>query len=140
MAKDRKFFVGQKAFIEKDGEVLILFDEKSKIDIPGGKIQEEENDLVESLKREIREETNLEIEGGDPFATWYYEFGPEFEHAGMRVFVIGYKCKYVSGDLEKSDEHTNFQFQWVDGNSYKKLNGAGKRFSALEKYFKTKTN
>ena len=68
MKNDALFCVGQKAFIEKDGKVLVLFDPVEGLDFPGGKIQEEEakdadaSSLILSLQREVREETNLEIE------------------------------------------------------------------------------
>lgn len=110
------------------------FNEEAKLDLPGGKIQEGEDDLAESLKREVKEETNLEIEVGDPFTTWYYEFGPQYEQAGKRVFTVGYRCRYVSGELKISAEHTNFQ--WVDREHYKNLDKRRKAFSAIEKFFK----
>ena len=37
--KDALFCVGQKAFIEKDGKVLVLNDPEEGLDFPGGKIQ-----------------------------------------------------------------------------------------------------
>jgi hypothetical protein len=33
--EDEVFYVGQKAFIEKDGEVLVIFDPKEGLDYPG---------------------------------------------------------------------------------------------------------
>ncbi len=42
MEKDTLFCVGQKAFIEKDGKVLVLFDPIEGLDFPGGKIKEGE--------------------------------------------------------------------------------------------------
>lgn len=133
MANDKDFFVGQKAFIEKDGQLLVLFNEESKLDLPGGKIQEGENDLVASLKREVKEETNLDIEIGQPFTTWYYDFGPQYRHVGKRVFIVGYKCKYVSGKLKLSNEHTDYR--WVDKNTYTDLDNNRKCFLAIKKNF-----
>ena len=39
MKKDALFCVGQKAFIDKNGEILILNDQIEGLDFPGGKIQ-----------------------------------------------------------------------------------------------------
>lgn len=67
MNTDALFCVGQKAFIEKDGKVLVLHDPGGRLDFPGGKIQEgeakdaEASSLIRSLQREVREETGLEI-------------------------------------------------------------------------------
>lgn len=80
MKEDALFCVGQKAFVEKDGKVLILNDPDDGLDFPGGKIQEGEaidgdaSSLFRSLQREVREETGLEIEVGNPFVVWYHEF------------------------------------------------------------------
>ena len=59
MKKDALFCVVQKAFIEKEGKVLILFDPVEGLDFPGGKIQENEaktgeaESLIGALKREV---------------------------------------------------------------------------------------
>lgn len=74
MNDDRLFYVGQKAFIEKDGKILVLNDPAEGLDFPGGKIQVGEINFTEALKREVGEETNLEIEVGNPFTTWYNKF------------------------------------------------------------------
>ncbi|PIR87549.1 MAG: hypothetical protein COU10_04035 [Candidatus Harrisonbacteria bacterium CG10_big_fil_rev_8_21_14_0_10_45_28] len=60
MKKDALFCIGQKAFIEKDGKILILNDPTEGLDFPGGKIQEKEardadaSSLSRSLQREVR--------------------------------------------------------------------------------------
>ncbi len=133
MAEDRLFYVGQKAFIEKDGAVLVLHDPAKGLDFPGGKIQEGETDFVEALKREVREETTLEIEVGAPFTNWYYEFSPEHRNAGKQVYLIGFKCTYVSGEVIVSDEHSSFQ--WVNKENYKIVHEDSPYFKALEVYF-----
>ena len=117
MKKDALFCVGQKAFIEKDGKILILHDPVEGLDFPGGKIQEGEAidgdalSLFCSLQREVREETNLEIEIGDPFSVWYHEFFKNSRNFGKVVYLVASKCKYISGELKLSDEHNSFH--WV---------------------------
>jgi 8-oxo-dGTP diphosphatase len=130
--EDKLFFVGQKAFIEKDGEVLVLITKHFGVDLPGGKIQEGENNFDESLKREVREETNLEIEVGDVFIRWSFVF--KYGHnVGKEVFLVGFKCKYKSGEVKICDEHSGYK--WVNKNNYKELDDGSEHFKALEKYF-----
>lgn len=145
MKKDALFCVGQKAFIEKDGKVLVLFDSLG-LDFPGGKIQEGEaimgrpESLSGSLKREVLEETSFEIEVGQPFAVWYTEFPEGSRNFGKVVYIVGFRCRYISGELTLSDEHQSFK--WVDKDTYKELEDLGDfsddYFGALRKYFETK--
>ncbi len=120
-----RFQVGQKAFIEKDGEILVLFRPEALFDFPGGRIDEGERDLVAALRREVREETTLEVEVGAPFATW---LGRQ-----ETVFLVGYRCRYVSGDVRLSEEHVDFR--WVTSESYDSLDDASAPFEVLRRYF-----
>ena len=139
MVDDALFCVGQKAFIEKDGKVLVIFDPVESIDFPGGKIKEGEakerdvGSLIRSLKREVKEETSLEIEVFNPFTVWYHEFPKNHRNYPKVVYVVGFKCKYLSGDVKLSDEHNNFE--WVDESNYEKLDDGSDYFGALKKYF-----
>lgn len=133
MADDQLFYVGQKAFIDRNGKVLVLINPKLGLDFPGGKIQDGELNFDESLKREVREETSLEIEPGDPFFRWYLELGPNHRNAGKKVYLIGFKCRYLSGEVVLSDEHS--EYKWVDQSSYKELDDGSDYFDALGKYF-----
>ena len=139
MKNDALFCVGQKAFIEKDGKVLVLNDPVEGLDFPGGKIQEGEaingdaSSLVRSLKREAKEETVLEIEVGEPFAVWYHEFPKGHRNYPKVVYLVAFRCKYVSGELKLSDEHD--QFRWVDKNDYKEVDDGSDYFDVLRKYF-----
>lgn len=116
MIEDEIFYIGQKAFIDKDGQVLVLRDPIEGIDYPGGKIQQGETSLAESLKREVREETGLEISVGNPFITWMSELPKSHHNAGKKVFLIGYKCDYISGEVALSNEHD--KFYWVTKDNY----------------------
>ena len=139
MKDDALFCVGQKAFIEKDGKVLILGDPVEGLDFPGGKIQEGEAkdgdvfSLIRSLKREVKEETGLEIEVFNPFAVWYHEFPKGHRNYGKVVYLVAFKCRYISGELKLSDEHD--KFRWVDKNDYKEVDDGSDYFDVLRKYF-----
>lgn len=139
MKNDALFCVGQKAFIEKDGKVLVLFDPVEGLDFPGGKIQEGEakdadaSSLVLALKREVREETGLEIEAREPFAVWYHEFPKNHRNYPKVVYLVAFKAKYISGEIILSDEHNNFK--WVGREDYKEVDDGSDYFDVLEKYF-----
>lgn len=138
MVQDQLFYVGQKAVIHKDGEVLILNDPEFGLDLPGGKIQEGELDFEEALRREVKEETGLEIEIGEPFFRGYFEFPHDSKHrnAGKKIFVVFYKARYVSGELVLSEEHDGYK--WVDKNTYKTLTSSKRtqlNIEALKSYF-----
>lgn len=134
MQEDRLFFVGQKAFIEKDRKILILNDPWVGLDFPGGKMQKGETNLIAALRREIKEETSLEIKIGLPFFTWCAVIkNPKHKYVGEKVIVIAYKCTYLSGKLTLSDEHD--KYFWVDKDSYKEYDFNDDMKKALKIYF-----
>ena len=138
MANEALFYVGQKALIEKDGKVLVLSDPLFGLDFAGGKIQEgeikERDDLMISLKREVKEECGLEIKVSDPLAVWWFEFSNKNHKLyGKKVYIILFKAKYVSGEIKLSNEHN--KFEWVDKNNYQKFDNESNGFIALKKYF-----
>lgn len=139
MKNDALFCVGQKAFIEKDGKVLILNDPVEGLDFAGGKIQEGEakdgdpSSLIRSLKREVKEETDLDIEVFNPFAVWYHEFPKGHRNYPKVVYLVAFRCKYAGGELKLSEEHD--KFRWVDKNDYKEVDDGSDYFDVLRKYF-----
>ena len=133
MKEDKLFFVGQKAFIEKDGKILVLFDSKNRVDFPGGKIQDGEIDLRASLLREVNEETNLVVNVGDPFITWSFDLPEGHLHAGKAVFLVGYKCGYKDGGLTLSDEHS--RYEWIGKADLGRIDNSGGHFQVLKRYF-----
>ena len=139
MKNDALFCIGQKAFIEKDGKVLVLNDPVEGLDFPGGKIQEGEakdgdaSSLTRSLQREVMEETGLKIGVRNPFAVWYHEFPKNHRNYPKVVYLIAFRCKYKSGELKLSEEHNNFK--WVDKSSYQEVDDGSDYFDVLKKYF-----
>jgi len=135
--EDLVCFIGQKAFIEKNGELLILTEprlDRAIIDLPGGKVQVGEENLIESLQREVQEETRLKIEVGKPFYTWFYTIPAESSHrsAGKRIFNVGYRCTYLSGEVQLSEEHNGFR--WVNKSNYKELCESSHFFPMIATY------
>src|SRR6185437_14245320 len=124
MAEDQQFYIGQKVVLEKDGKVLVLHDSVLGADLPGGKIQVGENDFVASLKREVFEETGLQIEVGHPFYTGQFFPSAKLKHrnAGKRIFLVFFTARYLSGDITLSDEHD--AYYWVDKTDYKEVTDA----------------
>ena len=109
------------------------------MDFPGGKIQQGEakdgnaSSLFRSLQREVREETGLEIEVGNPFVVWYHEFPKTHRNYPKVVYLVGFRCRYVSSEVKISDEHSSYR--WVNKDNYESVKENSDYFKALEKYF-----
>lgn len=131
--QDQIFYVGQKAFIDKNGEVLILILPNGFLDFPGGKIQIGETDLDASFRREVMEETGLSVEVCQLFYRWVFEFHSEHPQAGKKVFLVGFKCKYIDGEIQMSSEHK--EYRWVNKDNYREFSDGSGHFKALEAYF-----
>ena len=137
---DTKIYVGQKAFINKRGKILVLRDPKAAIkgfiglDFPGGKYRWGKDPKSELL-REVKEETGLKIRIGRPFTVWITK-GMPYLDPPANIFLIGYFCAYLSGKVKLSDEHNNYE--WVDRKSYRKWKENSAYFMALEEYFRLK--
>src|SRR5690348_17307163 len=122
--QDQLFYVGQKAFIEKDGKVLVL-KHAHGLDFPGGKIQAGHLDFENELKREVREETGLEIEVGEAFNVWHTKFPKN----GHNIYLVGFKCKYLTGEVKLSEEHTDFS--WIDESQLASFSDSEQYFESL---------
>lgn len=134
MEGEQLFYVVQKAFIKKGNEILVLNDPREGLDYPGGKIQKGEKDWEVALKREVLEETGLEICIKKPFFTSIDEYPEGHKHFGKKFFIIFYDCEYVAGEVRLSDEHNSFT--WVDKNNFSSVNDNTWYFDVLDKYFK----
>ncbi|MEK7583152.1 MAG: NUDIX domain-containing protein [Patescibacteria group bacterium] len=140
--ENQLFFVGQKAFIDKAGKLLVLHGkdsdseagESNYIDLPGGRIQEDDGvNFFESLRREVREECGLEIEIGKPFCIYFRKLGARSRTPGMLVYNVGFQCAYKSGEVRLSYEHSGYE--WVTKDDYSKLDDGSATFQALKEYF-----
>ncbi|OGX00607.1 MAG: hypothetical protein A3I73_04685 [Omnitrophica bacterium RIFCSPLOWO2_02_FULL_45_16] len=103
------------AILEKDGNILIARRRKGrtlggKWEFPGGKIEPGETPQG-CLRRELKEEFDIETEVGDFFCS------SKFKYGFIPIELLVYKVKYISGDF-KVNEHDDAK--WV--NPYE-LNG-----------------
>ena len=121
MNKEKLFQVGVKALIENEkGEILLVYTGQRPAqynsdfwDIPGGRIDENENAL-QTLAREIKEETGLEKIEDVEFVQGVisnHEFDQNGLHFGLVLMV--YKVQ-VAGDSEISLSSEHEKFEWVD--------------------------
>lgn len=114
-----KLFVGVKALIVREGKVLIIreakYDEglnEGKWDVPGGRIETEEN-LMEGLKREVKEEVGLDLS-----TTRILDVHETFrEIKGEKCHIVRpYYMAEAEGDIVLSRDHD--RYEWVDPANY----------------------
>jgi 8-oxo-dGTP diphosphatase len=100
-----------KAVIIKDNKVLLIKrrpndpHRPSEWDIPGGRLNPGENPL-DGIKREVREETTLEIAILLPLAIQHFT-----RQDGQIITLIIFLCKPSPGEIKLSEEHT--EHQWL---------------------------
>lgn len=113
-----KFFVAAAAFIANDKGQLLVLKRSLKHDHEGGywetisgRLEQHVKDVKSELQREIKEElgNNFKCEVIAPIGTYnFYRSGDKKkEHIG-----IDYICKYISGDIKLSKEHT--EYKWIN--------------------------
>lgn len=108
----KPFYVAYAAIIpNEEGKILLIRrSERSKTnpllwEPPGGKPDPGER-LDESLRREVREETGLEVELCRPAGTAMMEL------ADRKIAYLIMLCRIQEGAVRLSDEHSDFM--WID--------------------------
>jgi len=94
--------------IEKDGKILIARRKSGKCvganwEFPGGKLEKGET-LEECLKRELKEELDIEVEIKDYIASSKFFCGE------TNIELIAYRVKYLSGEIKLVDHE---EVKWV---------------------------
>jgi len=114
--------VAAKALIVNDeGEVLILreahtYEEGTNIGrygLPGGRIEPSEK-FFDALKREIMEETGLEVKPLRPI--YVGEWFPTIKGVSNHIVAIFYACQALTTDVKLSEEHDDHR--WIVPESY----------------------
>jgi 8-oxo-dGTP diphosphatase len=108
----KDFRVAAKAFIVKDGKLLVIKRRPNDVhkpgqwDIPGGRMEPGENP-IEGLIREVREEASITIQTVMPFDVHHFT-----RDDGQVITMIIFLCTHTDGDIQLSEEHT--EYKWVD--------------------------
>jgi len=123
--KEIKLFVAMRAFVKFGDKILILRESSdykeganaSRYDVVGGRITPGER-FDESLLREIKEETGLEVKVGKPFTV--AEWRPIVR--GEQYHVVGtfFECEALSDKVVLSKDHDDYQ--WIKPEEYKNHN------------------
>lgn len=109
----KKYAVAVKCIIESEKGVLILkkTSEESKqdlgsnlYDIPGGRVEYGE-ELLEALIREIKEETDLEI---DNECITLMDARNIVRPDGLNLVILYYHCQSENTNVKISEEHEDF--------------------------------
>ena len=94
------FYLAADALIERDGEYLMIKEGKEYVkgtwNIPGGGVEDGENP-VEAVKREIKEETGLEVENVNGLIG---SFNSKSAKDGHPVNVYLFSCEVEEGEPE----------------------------------------
>ena len=115
--------VAMKAVIvDGSGKILILREAKTYEDgtnhgryhFPGGRVEPGEN-FEQALKREVREETGLEVELEYP--VYVGDWQPVIKGVPHQIIATFIVCKPKQGSVTLSTEHDDYQ--WLDPNTYK---------------------
>jgi 8-oxo-dGTP diphosphatase len=101
-------FIGCDGIVIQDGRILLQQREDFRTwGVPGGGLEPGEY-LPEGVQREVREETGLEVQVGEPLAVHWRRW------LGRDVLVFSFRCRPVGGDLVTSAETVDVRFFPID--------------------------
>ncbi len=132
-----KLFVATKAFIKHADKILIVREAPkyqdgtniSKFDVVGGRMEVGQR-FDESLLREVKEETGLEVTIGKPF--FVNEWRPVVRGEQLQIVGIFFECIASSDAVTLSQDHD--AFEWIDPKQYQNYNLIENLKKAFETY------
>ena len=152
--KDKAHYIVATCIIIKEGKYLIAKrsqNEKAfpeKWTVPGGKLETEDyinrnydtekgkqwyNILEDLIKREVREEVNLEISSLGYVTSLVF-----IRHDNIPTLVISLFANYSSGEIKLSDELT--EYKWVtleEAKNYDLIDGIYEELEILDRHLKS---
>lgn len=137
-----KIFVATKAFIVHGGRVLILREANAyqdgtnigRFDVPGGRLQSGQR-FDESLLREVKEETGLDVKIGRPF--FVNEWRPVKNGEQWQIVGTFFECETASDQVVLSEDHD--AFEWIGPQDFQQYNLIPNLLPAFEAYLKEHT-
>lgn len=105
--------IAMKAVIVKDGKVLILREaatygegtQRGRYHVPGGRLELGEN-FEQGLKREVMEETGLQVEIVDPL--YVGEWRPIIKNVQNQIVAVFFICEPTTDEISLSTEHDDY--------------------------------
>lgn len=140
---ETKIFCATKAFITREGKVLILREShqyedgtnENKYDVVGGRVKPGQR-FDESLEREIKEETDLKVKIGRPF--FANEWRPKVKGEQWQIIGIFFECESVTDKVALSKDHNDYK--WIKPEDYKNYNLIENLYPAFEAYLNKQKN
>lgn len=121
---DIKIWVATKAFVVYNKKVLILRESggyadgtnKSRYDVVGGRVEPGQR-FDESLLREVKEETGLDVKIGKPF--FVNEWRPVVRGEQWQIVGTFFECLSESDKVILSKDHD--EYLWINPKDYLKF-------------------
>jgi len=134
-----KMFVAIKAFIVYKDKILLLKESSrysdgsntGKYDVVGGRVMPGQR-FDESLLREIKEETGLNVQIGSPF--FVNEWRPKVRGEQWQIVGTFFECLTTTDKVVLSEDHD--EHIWIDPINYKKYNLIENLIPVFEGYLK----
>jgi 8-oxo-dGTP diphosphatase len=132
-----KLFVATKAFINYEGKILILRESEQYadgthagfFDVVGGRLEPGEG-IYESLRREIKEETGLDVRIGQSF--FASEWWPTVKGERWQVVGIFFECFADSDQVRLGTDHDTYR--WIEPEDFERERLIPKLKAAFEAY------
>ena len=132
-----KLFVATKALIVHNGKILLLRESKKyndgtnigKFDVTGGRIEPGQR-FDESLRREVKEETGLEVEIGRPF--FVNEWRPVVRGEQWQIIGTFFECFASTDQVILSEDHS--EYVWIDPKNFRQYDVIENLIPMFESY------
>lgn len=140
----KKVFFAQKAFILDNDKLLMI--QKSdkdivnpnKWEVPGGKLEFGET-IDEALLREVKEEVGIDIEIGEPFDIWQWQFSNGEDD--IQIVAVARFCKAITKNLTSQYQVSSdniAKMEWVSLDEVLNCEIISNARPTFEKYIKIK--
>lgn len=129
--------IAMKAIIVHNGTFLVVREASTyqegtnlgKWQLPGGRINPGEP-FLDGLKREIKEETGLDVTVGDP--VYVGEWFPVIKDVPNQIVGVFFICTPLTDEVVLSEEHDTYQ--WVTPQAYANLTTVSSEKGAIEAF------
>lgn len=113
------YFVAVKLLIRDGNKLLITHDIFGSWDLPGGRIKKDEfkASLPSVIERKMKEELGADFKYSIDEPTVFFRVERQ-EHGlnnqKVRIFAVGYKSKYLGGEIQLGDHHDKYEWVGID--------------------------